>query len=137
MYKYIIFIIIILLAVSVTAQTDSALVRIRVDVDSAKVRLNNQEILEDWEKHHAVREVIANAIDEELLSKTKKIRIFKDNKKQWHIRDYGRGLLFHCLHARADHPASTLIIVPVRARLFSEANQRAAWATSCGVIGRS
>ena len=47
MYKYIIFIIIILLAVSVTAQTDSALVRIRVDVDSAKVRLNNQEILED------------------------------------------------------------------------------------------
>lgn len=65
--------------------------RVRIH-NTKKFDLNIEKILEDWEKHHAIREVIANAIDEELLSKTKKIRIFKDNKKQWHIRDYGRGL---------------------------------------------
>ena len=58
-----------------------------------KFDLNIEEILEDWEIHHAVREIIANAIDEELISKTKrKIEIFKDEKKNWHIRDYGRGI---------------------------------------------
>jgi len=55
--------------------------------------LNIEEILEDWEIHHAVREIIANAIDEELISKCKrKIEIFQDNEKNWHIRDYGRGI---------------------------------------------
>ncbi|MBA7531143.1 hypothetical protein ES705_23354 [subsurface metagenome] len=67
--------------------------RKRLKIDNIKkFDLNIEKILEDWEKHHAICEVIANAIDEELLSKTKKIRIFKDNKKQWHIKDYGRGL---------------------------------------------
>lgn len=58
-----------------------------------KFDLNIEEILEDWEIRHAVREIIANAIDEELISKTKrKIEIFKDEEKNWHIRDYGRGI---------------------------------------------
>ncbi|MCM2466685.1 ATP-binding protein [Methanoculleus oceani] len=57
-----------------------------------KFDLNVEKILEDWEVYHAVREIIANAIDEELLTKTKKIEIFKDKANCWHIRDYGRGL---------------------------------------------
>lgn len=67
-----------------------------------KFDLNIEKILEDWEKHHAIREVIANAIDEELLSKTKKIRIYKDNEKQWHIKDYGRGLKHSHLTQKED-----------------------------------
>jgi hypothetical protein len=62
-----------------------------------KFDLNIEEILEDWEVHHAVREVIANAIDEQLLTKTRGIEIFKDPKGKWHIRDYGRGLKYEHL----------------------------------------
>lgn len=54
--------------------------------------LNIEEILADWELYHAVREIIANAIDEQMLSNTKGIEIFKDELNNWHIRDYGRGL---------------------------------------------
>lgn len=56
-----------------------------------KFDLNIEEILENWEIHHAVREFIANAIDEQVLSGTKNISIAK-NGDLWHIRDYGRGL---------------------------------------------
>ena len=38
-----------------------------------KFDLNIEKILEDWELYCAVREVIANAIDEEILSGTEKI----------------------------------------------------------------
>jgi hypothetical protein len=62
-----------------------------------KFDLNIEKILEDWEVHHAIREVIANALDEQLLSKTKDIEIFKDDKNVWHIRDYGRGLKYQHL----------------------------------------
>lgn len=54
--------------------------------------LNIEEILADWEPYHAVREVIANALDENILSRSMKIDIFKDSEKKWHIRDYGRGI---------------------------------------------
>jgi len=54
--------------------------------------LNIEKILEDWETCHAIREVIANSIDEQILTRTKEIDIFKDAKGHWHIRDYGRGL---------------------------------------------
>lgn len=54
--------------------------------------LNIERILADWEPYHAVREVISNAIDEQMLSNTKGIEIFKDELNRWHIRDYGRGL---------------------------------------------
>ena len=67
-----------------------------------KFDLNIEEILEDWEVHHAVREVIANAIDEQLLTKTKDIEIFKDSKGKWHIRDHGRGLKYEHLTQKED-----------------------------------
>lgn len=54
--------------------------------------LNIEEILADWEPYHAVREVIANALDENMLSRSMKIDIFKDSEGKWHIRDYGRGI---------------------------------------------
>ncbi|MBI3738769.1 MAG: ATP-binding protein, partial [Chloroflexi bacterium] len=54
--------------------------------------LNIKEVLENWEVEHALREVIANALDEQLLSSTKEIEIFKDSRGYWHVRDFGRGL---------------------------------------------
>jgi len=54
--------------------------------------LNIEEVLENWELHHAIREVIANALDEQLLSSTKEIEISKDDSSRWHIRDFGGGL---------------------------------------------
>ena len=57
-----------------------------------KFDLNIEKVLEDWETYHAVREVIANALDEQLLTKTKDIEIFQDKQGLWHIRDFGRGL---------------------------------------------
>src|SRR5574341_1043125 len=54
--------------------------------------LNIEEVLENWEVEHAIREVIANALDEEALSKTAEIKIAKGKQGNWHIRDFGRGL---------------------------------------------
>jgi len=66
-------------------------------MEPKKFDLNIEKVLEDWEVFHALREVIANAIDEQLLTKTKNIEIFKDKQNRWHIRDYGRGLKYEHL----------------------------------------
>src|SRR5699024_4208545 len=58
-----------------------------------KFDLNIERILEDWETHHAIREIIANALDEQLLTKTKEVEIYK-NGNYWIVRDYGRGLKY-------------------------------------------
>ncbi len=55
--------------------------------------LNIEKILENWDMHHAIREIIANALDEQLLTKTKDVEIFK-NKNSWIIRDFGRGIKY-------------------------------------------
>jgi hypothetical protein len=55
--------------------------------------LNIEKILENWETYHAIREVIANALDEQLLTDTKEVEITKQGNA-WHIRDYGRGLKY-------------------------------------------
>jgi hypothetical protein len=54
--------------------------------------LNIEEVLENWEVEHAIREVISNALDEQVISKTAEIQIEKDQQGNWHIRDFGRGL---------------------------------------------
>lgn len=54
--------------------------------------LNIEEVLENWEVRHAIRELIANALDEQLLSSSKGIEITKDESQKWHVRDFGRGL---------------------------------------------
>lgn len=63
------------------------------DKNTRKFDLNIEKVLEAWSIHDALREVIANAIDEQILSNTKHIKIFKQGNK-WHIRDFGRGLKY-------------------------------------------
>ena len=55
--------------------------------------LNMEEVLENWEPFHAIREIIANSLDEQLISDTAEIVIAasKDGSG-WHIRDFGRGI---------------------------------------------
>ncbi len=53
--------------------------------------LNIEEVLDNWEVSHALREVISNALDEQTLSGTKDIEIAKHDG-DWVIRDFGRGL---------------------------------------------
>jgi hypothetical protein len=62
-----------------------------------KFDLNIEKVLENWDTFHAVREIIANAIDEQLLTKTKDIEIFQDKHGVWHVRDFGRGLKYEHL----------------------------------------
>jgi len=62
-----------------------------------KFDLNIEKVLEDWEVYHAIREVIANALDEQALTNTKDIEISQDQKGWWHIWDFGRGLKYEHL----------------------------------------
>lgn len=59
-----------------------------------KFDLNIENINEHWNKSHALRELIANALDEHVLTKCDKDIIIKyDNKrKELLIKDFGRGL---------------------------------------------
>ncbi|MCL4510962.1 MAG: ATP-binding protein [Bacteroidetes bacterium] len=66
-------------------------------MNTRKFDLNIEKVLEDWESYHAIREVIANALDENILSKTKEIQISQDSAGAWHIRDFGRGLRYEHL----------------------------------------
>lgn len=59
--------------------------------------LNIDKILENWELSHAVRELIANALDEATLTKTSAPKIYKDDAGWWRIRDFGRGLRYQDL----------------------------------------
>ena len=61
-----------------------------------KFDLNIEKVLEDWEVYHAIREVIANALDEQALTNTAEIKIFKE-KNKWHIIDFGRGIKYEHL----------------------------------------
>jgi hypothetical protein len=57
-----------------------------------KVDLNIDRMLENWDAFHAIREIIANALDEQILTDTQNIEISRDNLGLWCIRDFGRGL---------------------------------------------
>ena len=59
--------------------------------------LNIEKVLENWTLAHAIREIIANALDEQILSESQDIKIYKDGDGIWHIRDYGRGIQYHHL----------------------------------------
>ena len=59
-----------------------------------KFDLNIDRILEDWNIEHAIREIIANALDEQHLTKTQDIRIDKRGESCWSIRDFGRGIKY-------------------------------------------
>lgn len=53
--------------------------------------LNIVEVLENWAIPHAVREIIANALDEALISNSDDIVIYQ-KEDGWGIRDFGRGI---------------------------------------------
>jgi hypothetical protein len=59
--------------------------------------LNIEKVLEGWETCHGVREIIANALDEQVLTQTKDVEIYADKDRAWHIRDFGRGLKYEHL----------------------------------------
>lgn len=61
-----------------------------------KFDLNIEKVLEDWEIYHAIREIIANALDEQALTGTRDIEIKKDGNR-FTIMDYGRGLRYEHL----------------------------------------
>lgn len=56
--------------------------------------LNIERILEAWDNSHAVRELIANALDEQILTRSAAISIQKDPAGVWSVRDFGRGLRY-------------------------------------------
>lgn len=53
-----------------------------------------EDLLEAWEKSDGVRELIANALDEQALTETDPVDTFQNDDGRWHIRDYGRGLRY-------------------------------------------
>ena len=57
-----------------------------------KFDLNIEEILENWDASDGIRELIANALDEQKITDSKPIEISQTSENTWHIRDYGRGL---------------------------------------------
>lgn len=60
-----------------------------------KFDLNIEKILENWETKHAVREIIANALDEQILTNTNEIQIIRNNdSNSWIVKDFGRGLKY-------------------------------------------
>jgi hypothetical protein len=60
-----------------------------------KFDLNIEKILENWDTKHAVREIIANALDEQNLTNTNEIQIVRNiDSNSWIIKDFGRGLKY-------------------------------------------
>ena len=58
----------------------------------SKFDLNINQVLENWEVFHAVREIISNALDEQKITETEEVKIIENPDGSWMIRDYGRGI---------------------------------------------
>ncbi len=65
------------------------------EMEKRQFDLNIEEMLSHWKPEHAVRELIANALDEQLLTGSAEVEIQAEGGG-WTIRDHGRGL-------RAEH----------------------------------
>jgi hypothetical protein len=59
--------------------------------------LNIEKVLEHWTVPFAIRELIANALDEQVLTQTVEPAILKDDSGCWHIADSGRGVRYEHL----------------------------------------
>jgi hypothetical protein len=59
--------------------------------------LNIEKVLEHWSVPFAIRELIANALDEQALTGTAAPVIVKDSAGCWHIADAGRGVRYEHL----------------------------------------
>ena len=65
--------------------------------------LNIEKVLENWSVAHALREIIANALDEQALTRTREPVIFADAQGHWHVQDWGRGLRYEHLTQNENH----------------------------------
>ncbi len=65
-------------------------------METRKFDLNIERVLEQWTVAHAIREVVANALDEQALTVTTEPAIYKE-EGSWHIRDWGRGIRYEHL----------------------------------------
>jgi hypothetical protein len=68
----------------------------KAKANAALFDLNVEKILDHWGLPEAVREVIANALDEQALSATAEPEIAK-RRDGWHVTDFGRGLRYQHL----------------------------------------
>ena len=59
--------------------------------------LNIEKVLEHWSVPFAIRELIANALDEQALTGTADPVIVNDGAGCWHIADAGRGVRYEHL----------------------------------------
>lgn len=59
--------------------------------------LNIEKVLEHWPVAFAVREVLANALDEQVITGTAEPVVSKDPDGVWHVIDFGRGLRYEHL----------------------------------------
>lgn len=59
--------------------------------------LNIEKVLEHWPVAYALREFVANALDEQVLSGSAEPMIEKDGNQKWRIRDFGRGVRYEHL----------------------------------------
>lgn len=63
-----------------------------MDDAAAYFDLNVEKVLEHWTVAHAVRELLANALDEHLLGHGAVPEVERAGDGRWRIRDFGRGL---------------------------------------------
>jgi hypothetical protein len=75
--------------------------------------LNVEKVLEHWTPAHAVREVIANALDEHALcGRAERPLVVKDAGGVWHVRDRGRGLRYqHLTQNESDEKRASDVVV--------------------------
>lgn len=64
--------------------------------------LNIEKVLEHWPVSNAVREFIANALDEHEITGTELPKITKVADGEWRVRDFGRGLRYQHLTQNED-----------------------------------
>jgi hypothetical protein len=64
--------------------------------------LNIETVLEHWPVSNAVREFIANALDEHEITDTELPEITKISDGEWRVRDFGRGLRYQHLTQNED-----------------------------------
>src|SRR5947207_822363 len=65
-----------------------------IEMEKRFFDLNIQRVLEHWSVSEALREIIANALDEAALTGSAAPEIFEDPDGAWHVRDAGRGLRY-------------------------------------------
>lgn len=71
--------------------------RVPVDMSEQAFDLNVEKVLEHWSVPFAIRELIANALDEQMLTGTAEPVIYKDREGRWHVSDSGRGIRYEHL----------------------------------------